>query len=637
MGQNNAGPAAITLQSGTIVYHGSKEYAVKHVLDLSSLLAKDMDTGEIKRLEIRDISASPKGTSEKLHPDLESIPDERWQVAQTRFEIIRPLLNNPQRTRATVAARAAEFKKHVNTVYGWIKLYEESGTLTALMPQERSDKGVTKVNPVIEEIIQKAIEEEYLNRQQKRPVKVYDVIERLCKNAGVTPPHCNTIRNRLNALPEPLKIHRRRGLKEARDRFDPVLGEFPGANYPYAVIQIDHTPLDIITVDDVHRLPLDRPYLTLAIDVFSRMIVGFHISYDPPSAVSVGLCLSQAILPKETLLAESNVSTAWPCWGIPTTVHADNAKEFRGAMLSKACQQYDINLEWRPVGRPNFGGHIERLLGTVAKEVHTLPGTTFSNITQKGEYDSVARSALTLSELEQWLIVYITGVYHQRFHSGVQCSPLKKYEEGIFGSAQRPGSGLPPKVVNELRLKLDFIPYFERTVQDYGLLIDDIFYFSDVLRRWINATIPGKSKLKRKFIVRRDPRDISRVWFFDPELETYFEIPYRNNAHPSISVWELRAIKKYLLEEGLKEINEDLIFSAYEEMNRIKTEAEEATKRKRKAAQKKKSYKAIDQNESEKSGKRTDNGKSAIDETAESSGPPIDKKRIKPFDELEEL
>lgn len=623
-------PAAFTLQPGTVIYHQAKEYVVKHLLDLTSLLAKDLNSGAVTRLEIREISVVPIANHEKTSPDLESIPDEHWKVAQTRFDIIRPLLADPQRTRAKVQSRAAEFGMHPNSLYTWIKLYRESGTLTVLMPQERSDKGQKRVDEAIEQIIQKAIDEEYLNKQQKSPMKVFEAVEMLCKNAGLKPPHSNTVRNRLDALPEAVKIHRRRGAKAARDRFAPTLGQFPGADYPYSVIQIDHTPLDIITVDDVHRMPLDRPYLTMAIDVFSRMIVGFHVSYDPPSAISVGLCLSQAILPKDLLLAEMDISTPWPCWGIPTTVHADNAKEFRGAMLTKACQQYDINLEWRPVGRPNFGGHIERLMGTVAKEIHTLPGTTFSNIQKKGEYDSVGQSALTLTELERWLLIYVTSVYHQRFHSGIQCAPIKKYEEGIFGSARSPGSGLPPKIVDEFRLRLDFMPFVERTVQDYGLLIDDIYYFSDVLRRWINATVPGKSKLKQKFIVRFDPRDISRVWFFDPELQTYFEIPYRDISHPSISIWELRAVKKFIAERGLGEINEQLIFNAYEQMNDIKTEAELLTKKERKAAQKKKSRKPIS--------KPTPSVSETPDES-QSSEPenksPV-KRQIKPFEDLED-
>ena len=49
------------------------------------------------------------------------------------------------------------------------------------------------------------------------------------------------------------------------------------------------------------------------------------------------------------------------------TIHVDNAKEFRGNMLKMACKNYNINLEFRPIATPHWGGHIERLLGTFFK------------------------------------------------------------------------------------------------------------------------------------------------------------------------------------------------------------------------------------------------------------------------------
>jgi putative transposase len=201
---------SITIQREAIVSHGGRQYIVKHVFDLTSLLAKDIETGEVKRLEISAISAAPTPAGESAHPDLDEIPDERWELAQSRFEIIRPLLADPQRTRAKVQARAEEFGKHVNTLYAWIRLFEDNRTLTVLIPQDRNDKGKTKLDPKIEEIVKKAINEEYLPHQQKCAMKVYGAVKRLCRNAGLTPPHPNTVRNRLNALPEHLKIHRRR-------------------------------------------------------------------------------------------------------------------------------------------------------------------------------------------------------------------------------------------------------------------------------------------------------------------------------------------------------------------------------------------------------------------------------------------
>ncbi len=52
-----------------------------------------------------------------------------------------------------------------------------------------------------------------------------------------------------------------------------------------------------------NRQPIGRPYLTLAIDVFSRVVVGYYLSLDAPSVMSIAMCVSQAVLPKEKWLA----------------------------------------------------------------------------------------------------------------------------------------------------------------------------------------------------------------------------------------------------------------------------------------------------------------------------------------------
>ena len=76
---------------------------------------------------------------------------------------------------------------------------------------------------------------------------------------------------------------KREGVKAARDKFGSVKAHFPGADSPLAVVQIDHTLLDIMVLDEEMRLPIGRPWLTLAIDVFSRMVAGYHLSLDVES------------------------------------------------------------------------------------------------------------------------------------------------------------------------------------------------------------------------------------------------------------------------------------------------------------------------------------------------------------------
>ncbi len=576
--------SSFVIRPGAEVLVGKRPGFITHVLDLESALVRDAESGEIKRTKLSQLQPVAMPATVPEAANLDGIPDEDWQAAQTRLEIIRPLVGKHNRTRGEVSQRAEEFGKHANTLYGWLAAYEATGRLTALMPTSRKDKGTLRLSPEIEAIIKASIDEVYLTKQAKSIAKVCEDVNKRCERGGIEPPHPNTVRNRIAQISEFQQIGRRKGAKVAEQAFAPIEGSFPGADFPLSVVQIDHTKLDIILVDDIHRRPIGRPWITLAIDVFSRMILGFYISFDPPGALSTGLCLAHAILPKEPWLAKRGIEADWPIWGLPTKLHMDNAKEFRGNMLQRACAEYGIDIDWRPVARPHFGGHIERLLGTASKEIHTLPGTTFSNPKQRGEYDSETNAALTLGEFETWLATWATKVYHQKKHSALAMSPLDKYREGVFGNDRRPGVGLPARIADEDRLRLDFTPYEERTIQDYGVVIDEVHYYHDVLRRWIGAKDPEAAKYKRKFMFRRDPRDISVIWFFDPEVRTYFAIPYRDTSHPAISVWELREAERAVKQAG-KPVDERAVFDAYDKMRAIEDEALAKTKATRRAQQ----------------------------------------------------
>jgi putative transposase len=104
------------------------------------------------------------------------------------------------------------------------------------------------------------------------------------------------------------------------------------------LLQIDHTLVDVIVVDQQKRLPIGRPWLTLAIDVRTRMVAGFHVSLWSPSTISLSLALSQAVLPKTSWLADRELQTLdWPVHGLPRTIRGDNAKEFHAEALVRGC------------------------------------------------------------------------------------------------------------------------------------------------------------------------------------------------------------------------------------------------------------------------------------------------------------
>ncbi|CAG4884758.1 protein of unknown function [Georgfuchsia toluolica] len=309
-----------------------------------------------------------------------------------------------------------------------------------------------------------------------------------------------------------------------------------------------------------------------------------YLSLNPPSAMSAGMCVSHAILPKEKWLADRDIHDAdWPCWGVMGILHMDNAKEFRGNMLRAAAQEYDFDLHLRPVKTPHYGGHIERLMGTFSEELNKVPGATFANPKQKDEYKSEKHAVMTLTELEKWL-VYLIGKYHHREHKGIGTSPLHKYREGLLGTKGRPGRGLPARRLDEEKVRIDFLPYEDRTIQDYGVQWD-VHYFADVLRPWINSFDPSNSKAKRSFRFRRDPRDISRIYFFEPNARRYFPVPYRDLSLPAVSLWEFRAAKTAMAKKGKKGVDEREVFQSILKMRTVVEEAKAKTKSARRRKQ----------------------------------------------------
>jgi putative transposase len=544
-------------------------------------MLSDPESGKIFQATISELSPFSEKPLSKIN-DLATIPADDLKEAERKYNIITPLLSMQGHTKADVREVAEKHHVGISTLYRWIQEYERVSRVSIFVRRPRSDTGRIRLVKAVEDVLTDCIRGHYLNQQKKKPAKVIQEVAMLCRKLNLKPPHANTIRNRIKKLNAYEKKKAREGSKAARDTYAQTKGHFPGADFPLSVVQVDHTPVDIILVDDISRQPIGRPWLTLLVDVFSRMVLGFYISFDPPGNLSLGLCLTHAFLPKETWLSKFSIETPWPCWGLPRTIHADNAKEFRGKMLTMACKEYGIDIEWRPVATPHYGAHIERLLGTLNGEIHNAPGTTFSNPAERGEYDANNQSAMSLTEFEKWFTILCVEAYHQRPHSELGMSPVAKWHEGIIGTKKSPGTGIPPRITDEFRLKLDLMPFETRTVQHYGIVWDHIEYQHDLLRQWINAPDPDHPKHKRKFLCRRDPRDISVIWFYDPEVRQYYTIPYRNTSHPAISIWEYREAERRAVEERPDiPVDETRIFDAYERMREIEEQAKRTTKKAR--------------------------------------------------------
>lgn len=202
---------------------------------------------------------------------------------------------------------------------------------------------------------------------------------------------------------------------------------------PLERVEIDHSKLDIFVVDGATGLPLGRPWITVVIDVFTRAILGFSLSFDPPSHMTVARALKMALLPKVNLKERwPSINGNWSMFGRMEDAVVDNGLEFHGDSLEAACFQLGINLSFCPRKKSWWKGHVERVIGTLNRAVTDgMPGRTFSGIKEKGEYNPVATASIPLETMEEMIAKWIVDVYHETTHSTLGLRPRDAWQESI--------------------------------------------------------------------------------------------------------------------------------------------------------------------------------------------------------------
>ncbi|MBY3989330.1 transposase family protein, partial [Rhodococcus fascians] len=315
---------------------------------------------------------------------------ERWAQAETRFAVLAPLLEmHPVRLAAVddAAERLGLSRRRVYALLG--KLRDGTGTVTDLLTKvSPGGRGRSRVAAEVEEVIGDHLTRYFLHRQKLSVAALHRRIALACHRAGLPVPARNTVTARIAAL-HPASVARSRGGPDAARPRQSAGDDPPTVAGILDQVQIDHTVVDLMVVDEYERQPIGRPYLTIAIDVLSRSVLGFVVTLEPPSSISVGLCLGRVCCEKQTWLEACELAeqVQWPMAGKPKQLYLDNASEFKSEALRRGCAQHAITLEYRPPGRPHYGGIVERIIGTAMTAVHELPGTTFSNPADRGSYD----------------------------------------------------------------------------------------------------------------------------------------------------------------------------------------------------------------------------------------------------------
>jgi len=533
------------------------------VVDLL-MLVKALFDGELQFVtEGKLAKSSADGNAESGYVDLADCPEHLLAVARYRLEVIQPLLAlAPEaRTERVVEERVHEIRARnegahtllnassARSVYRWMGNYTQSGNdLRALIPNtgKRGGKGKSRLESEVNAVIESVIEDKYYVREA---VTVDDILVEIAvrieeenrfrpSNEKLKVPARATVARRIDALDPRNRLAARHGKRAAKREFSQY-GNMGYPQVPLERVEIDHTLIDLIVIDDQDNLPLGRLTLTYSLDTATRYPLGYYMGFEPPSYLTVMECLHHAIRPKVSTRKKYDTENEWIAYGIPSTLVIDNGKEFIGQDLQDACLLLGIVLQQTPVKTPRFKAGIERLFGSLNTMLfHTLPGTTFSNPQKRGDYDSIERACVYLSDVDKIMNIFVVDIYAQRFHRGIEGIPAQRWEMAMQ-------SGFAPRVppsAEELSILLGRVTH--RVVQHYGIQFCSLRYNSPELAL-LRTRLKGE-----KAKVKYHPADLSHLYVYDPFDNRYIEVSALDQEYTqNLSLWKHRIIRRAARDE----------------------------------------------------------------------------------------
>lgn len=268
------------------------------------------------------------------------------------------------------------------TIEAWYYAWKRDG-IEGLIPQERCDRGLSKITPEIQDAI--------LNAKRENPRRSIRQIKQLLEIAGIVADGVLT-RSSIHRLLQTHSLSRMAGSASLIEEKRSFGAEFAGSIWYGDVLHGPVAP----TANGMRKT-----YLVSLMDDASRLIAhsAFRLG---ETALDIEVVLKQAVLKR----------------GLPKKLVVDNGAAYRSATLQGICARLGINLIFCRPYAPEGKGKLERWHRTFRDQFLS-------------ELDMA--QVLDLSDLNARLWAWIERIYHQAPHSGLGGStPLARYQKDLI-------------------------------------------------------------------------------------------------------------------------------------------------------------------------------------------------------------
>ena len=317
------------------------------------------------------------------------------------------------------------------------------------------------------------------------------------------------------------------------------------ATLPLQYVFADHYRLDILHVDDEFRELLSRLWLTLLIDAYSRSPLGLFLAYEDPNIESIQGALRHAIWPKTNLI-EFGIDLPWACYGIPQRLSLDNAwahhsysLEDLARALAGGGRYTQMELVFRPPYQARYGGLVERFFGNLSGSLREqLPGALLQP-DQRHWHNASQEACLLYRDVVRVIHQLVVDYLHTPHRELDGLTPHEKWLAGLQLMVP-----VPPPFTPQLERCFWRLHPETRVATRNGLALFGLHYWSSKLA---GIRSPDRQGRRRRFHLRYDPSDVSRVAVFENGVwlgDAYAkELRLPDGNYEPVSLWELDLAK----------------------------------------------------------------------------------------------
>ena len=343
------------------------------------------------------------------------------------------------------------------------------------------------------------INQHYLTPKRISKWHAYGLFLSKCETGGVQPPSYKWFRKQILLIRAEEGTRAREGRRAAyKHQGSITVGSGRNDNhgqYPWHVVHVDHTEVDVEIVDEETGQNLGRPWLSLMFDGYSRRVLALYLTFAPPSSQSTMMLFRDCVRRHHRL---------------PSNLVIDGGKEFGSEIFEKLTAIYEIKVHKRPAAQPRFGSVIEREFGTLNKQFfHNLAGNTQNtrNVRQLTKsVDPKNLAVWSLERLHALLSCFAFELYDRRPHPSLRSSPADFYARGIIESGSRPACEITYDDTFHF-LTMPSTPKGTSKVQPgLGVKVFYMYFWHDAMRdpQWEGKQVR----------VRYDPDDIGVAYAF---------------------------------------------------------------------------------------------------------------------------